>query len=256
MRTTMLRTLGNAIRYLHLEAQLAQSETEFEDYSIALRLLGLLCDGWNGGPGLLNVACAYATGLPHAKYLRRRAEREEFQRLELARCIPDYDYSLEPRLPDRDPTDGRRHSRGAPPRMDTQAIKEAAARLGITEQAIYRRLRQGWTLQEATSEPSRQGSKLYATRFCDLAGQASEGDDPNSISGPDANDARASERFGVWATAEARDSVPGRAGAPGQAALLAPNRRKPPGRVSSAAQRSQVATMRARVQAGALYFGA
>lgn len=103
-----IAVLSNAIHYLHLEAQLTRTRDEFEDFSISLKLLGLLYDGWDGGPGLFNLACAYATGLPHRKYLYRRAERAEFQRLELLRAIPDYDYSQEPRI-GRDPFDGRRH---------------------------------------------------------------------------------------------------------------------------------------------------
>jgi hypothetical protein len=100
--------LSHAIHHLHLEAQIARSREEYEDFSIALKLLGLLCDGWNSGPGLFNLACAYATGLPHQRYLYGRAQRAEFERLELLRAIPDYDYSTEPRM-DRDPMDGRRH---------------------------------------------------------------------------------------------------------------------------------------------------
>jgi hypothetical protein len=252
-----LLILAGAIRHLHLEAQCARSETEFEDYSITLRLLGLLADGWTGGPGLLNVACAYAVGIPHAKYLRRRAERAEFERLELLRAIPDYDYSREPRL-GPDLTDGRRHL-GSVHRGDAEnarAIKEASARVGIAEKTIYRRIREGWTFEKATSEPSRQGSKLYGNQLRNLAGQAIEGDDSISTSGPDANDTPADQRPGDWPAPNRRDFVPSRAGATGQASLLAADRRIPAKSVRSVAQRQQIAGVRARVLQGVSYFGA
>jgi hypothetical protein len=105
-----LTLLTHAIDYTYGESQKrARTREDHEDFTITLRLLGLLRDGWATGPWIFDVACGYAVGLYHKKYLRRRAERAEFERLELLRCIPDYDYSKEPRIADRDPTDGRRH---------------------------------------------------------------------------------------------------------------------------------------------------
>jgi hypothetical protein len=104
-------TLKSAIAYLHREAQLASSEDEHEDFSISLQLLGLLHDGWSGGPGLIDVACGYAVNLPHAKYLQRRAARATFLQQQFLRIIPDYDYSNE-KAPKDDPTDGRKRFYG------------------------------------------------------------------------------------------------------------------------------------------------
>jgi hypothetical protein len=100
-------TLKSAIVYLHSEAQLAQSQNEYEDFSISLKLLGLLHDGWPGGPGILDVACGYLFELSHSKYLHRRLVRADFLHRQLLRCIPDYDSSNE-RPPEDDPTDGRK----------------------------------------------------------------------------------------------------------------------------------------------------
>lgn len=150
---TAALTLDHALVHVWREAQLARSCEEHEDFEIALKLLGLLHRG-RSGPALFNLACALVTGLPSAKYVYRRAERDEFMRLELARCIPDYDYSMEPRIPDRDLADGRRHfgNNFASHGMDTPAIKEAAAKLGISKATIYSRLRRGWTWEQASSE--------------------------------------------------------------------------------------------------------
>lgn len=246
--------LASAIRYLHLEAQVAQSEQEFEDYSIALRFLGLLADGWDG-LGLLNVACAYATGVPHGKFMRRRAEREEFRRMELARAIPDFDYSRLPRL-DRDATDGRRHlgNKFASHGMDTQAIKEAAARLGMTEQAIYRRLKYGWPRERALSEPQRQGRKLYdGTEFCDLARPIGEGDDSIPSSQTLWNITPANQRAGDSSASDRGHPIQARPGPRCPAAVLAIDRRKPPKSVRSAAQRRHAAVA---YHAALAYFGA
>lgn len=245
--------LANAIRYLHLEAQIAESEDEFENFSIALKLLGLLCDGWNGGPGLFNLAVCYSMGVCHAKYLYRRAQRAEFRRLELLASIPDYDYSREPRIPDRDPADGRRHfgnKHGVTARG--QAIKEAAARLGIAERTIRRRLYEGWTWEQAVSEPQRQGRKLYGNQFCNLGSEASAADDTSATRQSDENDSPAGQRSGMWTSAQNRHSIPSRAGAQGEPGMSDPNRRKPPGRVSSVAQ---IRTLK-RAADQVTYFGA
>ncbi len=108
LSATAALTIDHALVHVWREAQLARTCEEHEDFLIALKVLGLLHRG-GSGPGLFNLAVTFVTGLPHAKYLYRRAERAEFQRLELLRGIPDYDYSLEPRIPDCDRTDGRRH---------------------------------------------------------------------------------------------------------------------------------------------------
>jgi hypothetical protein len=99
-------TLKSAIAYLHREAQLAQSQNEYEDFSISLKVLGLLHDGYSG-PGILDMACGYLFDLSHSKYLHRRLVRCDFLHRQLLRCIPDYDASDE-RPPEDDPTDGRR----------------------------------------------------------------------------------------------------------------------------------------------------
>ena len=146
-------TLDHAIVHIYREAQLAQSCEEHENAAITLRLLGLLRDGWSGGPRIFDVACGYAVGLCHAKYLYRKAQRAEFTRLEYLRCIPDYDASTEKPM-ERDPTDGRRHfgNKFAWRGMGTDAIKEASAKLGINKATIYSRLSRGWTWEQASSE--------------------------------------------------------------------------------------------------------
>jgi hypothetical protein len=93
--------------YLHREAQLARSENENEDFSISLRLLALLRDGWSAGPGIFDLACGYAIGLPHSKIFYKRTKRAAFQQQQFLRLIPDYDWSNE-MPPKDDPTDGRR----------------------------------------------------------------------------------------------------------------------------------------------------
>jgi hypothetical protein len=156
---TAALTLDHALVHVWREAQLARTCEEHEDFEIALKLLGLLHRG-RSGPGLFNLACALVTGLPHAKYVYRRAERAEFMRLEMLRCVPDYDYSREPKI-GLDLADGRRHfgNNFASHGMDTQAIKEAAAKLGINKTAIYGRLRRGWTWEQASSETRISGRR-------------------------------------------------------------------------------------------------
>jgi hypothetical protein len=158
---TAALTLDHALVHVWREAQLARSCEEHEDFNIALKLLGLLRDGSSSGD-LFNLACGYAVGLCHARYLRRSAERAESMRLEFLQAIPDYDWSREPRIPDRDPTDGRRHfgNQYASHGMDTPAIKEAAAKLGISKFAIYHRLRRGWTWAQASSETRISGRRI------------------------------------------------------------------------------------------------
>jgi hypothetical protein len=103
--------LEHAICHVYQQAQLTRSENEHEDFTITLRMLALVCDGWPGGPGLFNLACGYATGLAHGKYMHRRDARSALLHQELLRCIPDYDYSNE-MPPEDDPTDGRRQYYG------------------------------------------------------------------------------------------------------------------------------------------------
>jgi hypothetical protein len=103
-----LALFEHAIDYTYGESQKrARTREEHEDFTITLKLLGLLRDGCATGD-LFNLACGYAVGLCHARYLYKRAERSAFMRLEFLRAIPDYDYSTEI-MPDRDPADGRRH---------------------------------------------------------------------------------------------------------------------------------------------------
>jgi hypothetical protein len=104
-----LALLEHAIDYVYGESQKrARTREEHEDFAITLKLLGLLRDGWSTGPAIFDVACGYAVGLCHARYLYKRAERSALMRLEFLRAIPDYDYSTEI-MTDRDPADGRRH---------------------------------------------------------------------------------------------------------------------------------------------------
>jgi hypothetical protein len=249
--------LKHAIDYMYRETQArARTRQEHEDASITLRLLGLLCDGWSTGPRLFDVACGQAMGSPHAKYLRHRDERAEFQRLEFLAAIPDYDYSLEPRIPDRNPTDGRRHlgKRYARRRMNTDAIKEAAARHGLTEQAIYLRLSRGWTWERAISETRQPpGGNRYGNQLRDLAPMAIAGDDSNATSDADADDAAAS--FGPGnrrPTPDDRHFAPRLARAGDRASLFASYRGKPAKRLSSPAQLRTLA----RAANGSAYFGA
>src|SRR6266852_7900398 len=95
-------TLEHAIDYTYsVSLTLARTREDHEDFSIALRLLSLLRDGWATGD-LFNLACAYTGGLCHKKYLRRRAESADFERRELLAIIPEYDVSTEKPI-DRDP---------------------------------------------------------------------------------------------------------------------------------------------------------
>jgi len=154
MRRT--KTLQDSITYLAREAQFAQTREEHENYSIALRLLGLLYDGWNPTPSLFDVACGYVVGLASAKYVHRKARRAAHERRELLRAIPDYDYSTEP-LSDDDPTDGRRHNYGKQlPR--TGVSKHAAI-------AAYSTVRSGEFTSRTTDPPKRVNSPAQLKRI-------------------------------------------------------------------------------------------
>jgi hypothetical protein len=85
--------LESASHHVYDEVQRARTREEHEDFAITLKLLGLLRDGWSTGPAVFDVACGYAVGLCHARYLYKRAERSAFMRL--------YD-SITSRNPDED----------------------------------------------------------------------------------------------------------------------------------------------------------
>ena len=93
--------LDSASRHIYGEAQRARSRDEYENFSISLKLLQLLRDGWATGPSIFDVACGFAVGLCHARYLYRRGERAAFMRKEFLSITPDYDYSRET-VPNRD----------------------------------------------------------------------------------------------------------------------------------------------------------
>ncbi len=251
-----LPLLEHAIDYLWGESQKrARTRQDHEDFTIALRLLSLLRDGWQTGD-LFNLACCYAVGLCHKKYLRRCAERAEFERLELLRCIPDYDWSREPRIAG-DPTDGRRHvgNQYASHGMNTAAIKEAAARLGMTKHAIYRRLRDGWSWEEATSQ-TRQlpGRKPYGNRLRNLATQRISRDESIPSRNPHEDVQAAGERPGDRPTAYDPHSASSRARAADFTAGPVADRRGAPKRLSSPAQARLEARFRAANRE--VYFGA
>jgi hypothetical protein len=103
--------LESASIYLHGEAQLARSENEHEDFSVSIKVLALLREGWSEGPGLFDLACGYAIGLPSSKIFYKRAKRAAFQHQQFLRLIPDYDYSNE-KPPEHDQTDGRKRFYG------------------------------------------------------------------------------------------------------------------------------------------------
>jgi hypothetical protein len=108
MKAVATLMLDRALDYTYRQAQeRSLTANEHEDVAISLKLIGLLRDG-SSGAGVFNLACGMAVGLPHTKYLYRRAERAAFMRRELMSAIPDYDASTE-KIPDYDPTDGRRH---------------------------------------------------------------------------------------------------------------------------------------------------
>jgi hypothetical protein len=111
MDGTAVLTLEHAIVYVYGESKLARSENEYEDFSISIKVLALLRDGWSAGPGLFDLACGYAIGLPHSKVFYKRTKRAEYQHKQFMRLIPDYDYSNET-PPEDDPTDGRRRFYG------------------------------------------------------------------------------------------------------------------------------------------------
>jgi hypothetical protein len=251
-----LALLEHTIDYVYGESQKrARTRQDHEDFAITLRLLGLLCDGWTA-PDLFSLACSYAVGLTHKKYLRRRAERAEFERLELLRCIPDYDWSREPRIAD-DPTNGRRHfgNQYASHGMNTLAIKEAAARLGMTNHAIYTRLRNGWSWEEATSQTRQPpGRKHYGNRFRNLATQRISEDESIPSRNPHEDVQAAGERFGDRPTAYDRHSASSRARATDFTAGPVTDRRGAPKRLSSPAQARLEARFRAAQRE--VYFGA
>jgi len=103
--------LESASKYLHLEAQLARSENEYEDFSISIKVLALLREGWSAGPGIFDLACGYAIGLPSSKIFHKRAKRAAFQQQQFLRLIPDYDASRGI-VPEHDQTDGRKRFYG------------------------------------------------------------------------------------------------------------------------------------------------
>ena len=77
--------------YLHSFREDCQTQDEYEDLCISLRLLGavlrkeaVMCDPFT-------LACYMAVGCCPAKYLKRRAERDAFEEREVSRAIPDYD---------------------------------------------------------------------------------------------------------------------------------------------------------------------
>ncbi len=219
--------LESASRYVYGKAQRARSLEEHEDFSITLKLLQLLREGWASRPRIFDVACGFAVGLCHARYLHRRGERAAFMRKEFLSITPDYDYSRET-VPNRDPADGRRHfgnqyaSRG----MDTRAIKEAAARLGITAGAIYTRLSNGWTWERAISEPRRpRGRKPYGRAFCSVDAATVAGHDSGPTGSTHEDDTPADLGFRDFPGADDRNPVPNRARAAGYAALPVADRR-------------------------------
>ena len=256
--TDALTLLTHAIDYTYGESQKrARTRQEHEDTEITLRLLGLLRDGWSTGPAIFDVACGYAVGLCHARYLFKRAERAAWMHREFLSITPDYDYSKEPLPDNRDPADGRRHygnkpgSRG----MDTRAITEAAARLGITTYAIYGRLRNGWSWEEATSQTRQPpGRKPYGNRLRNLATQRISEDESIPSRYPHEDVEAAGERFGDRPTTYDRHSASSRAGAPDFTARPGTDRRGAPKRLSSPAQARLEARFRAANRE--VYFGA
>lgn len=251
--------LESACKYVYGEAQRAHDNEEHEDFSITLKLLELLRDGWASRPGIFDVACGFAVGLCHSRYLWRRGERAAFMRREFLSITPDYDYSKET-LPNRDPADGRRHygnqygSRG----MHTRAIKEAADGLGITTHSIYTRLRNGWTWERAISETRQRAErKPHGHQFRNLAPQkvAQHDSVPSCI--PNEDLPRAGERFGDIPNADDRYPASNLTRAAGYAALpLADRRGARKKRISSPAQVRREKLFRAANRATATYFGA
>jgi hypothetical protein len=105
MDNAAVLTLEHAIVHVHRAGKLARNCDEHDDIAITLKLLGLLREGWTTGRGLFDLACGYAVGLPHKKYVHRREARRAYLHQQFLRLIPDYDYSR-PETPDCDPTDG------------------------------------------------------------------------------------------------------------------------------------------------------
>jgi len=252
MQSGAVAILESVSRYVYGEAQRAHDREEHEDFSITLKLLQLLREGWKSGPDIFSLACSYAVGLCHARYLYKRAERAAFERRELLSITPDYDYSKEP-LPDRDPSDGRRRYYGKSGGIENaRAIKEAAARLGITRNAIYYRLRRGWTWERATSKTAHQ--------FRSVAAQRSSRHDAGSTSSTHEDYTPADFGLGDFPKSDGRHPVPNRARTASHAALPVADRRgTAKKRMDSPAQaqrneRSRVLNRTARERAA--YFGA
>jgi hypothetical protein len=253
--TDALTLLTHAIDYTYGESQKrARTRQDHEDFAITLQLLGLLCDGWTA-PDLFSLACSYAVGLTHKKYLRRKAERAEFEHLQLLRCIPDYDWSREPRIPDRDPTDGRRHNATDRATDKGRAIKETAARLGMTKSSIYGRLRNGWSWDEATSQTRQPpGRKPYGNRLRNLATQRNAQHDSITSCDPNEDIEAAGERFGDRPTTYDRHPASSLARFADYTTVPVADRRGAPKRLSSPAQERLLERSRAAVRA--VYFGA
>lgn len=210
------RLLESATRFVHLEAQQARTREEHEDYSITLRLLQLLREGWETSH-IFDVACGFAVGLCHARYLYKRAERAALMRREFLSITPDYDHSTET-SPDRDPADGRRKVYAKARAVENaRAIKEAATKLGITTNTIYSRLKRGWSWERATSETAYQ--------FRNLDAQGSSRHDPESTSSAHENDTPADFGLGDFPKSDGRHPVPTGARAESFAAMSVADRR-------------------------------
>ena len=64
--------LADVTRYIHGEGQKARTQDEHEDFTVALRILKAIREGWTEP---VNVAYYYTFGLHPDKYRRKRLER-------------------------------------------------------------------------------------------------------------------------------------------------------------------------------------
>jgi hypothetical protein len=252
--------LNNVIDYVWVEAQEAQTRDQHEDFSITLRLLKCVREGWTGN--LVNMAWCYAVGVSPAKYLTRKAERAAFERDELAKlaaaCIPDYDASIgRPPYGSAKPFKGKRDS---PTQRKHYCRRLVMERITIEHGCLRETLECGhffMPIDRLRLSSFRHCNEclnletLHGNRLCNLAPTSIAGDDTNPTRGTNEDDATADIRFGNRAGADHGHSSPRSVRAAGLSQLSLTYRRSPPKRISSPAQKRQLARIAQATYCGA-----
>ena len=237
--------LNNVIQYVWVEAQGFQTRDEHEDFSITLRLLECVREGWTGN--LFNMACCYAVGLQPAKYLKRKAERAAFERDELAACIPDYDGSIgRPPYGSAKPFEGKRDS---PTQRKHYCRRLVMERITIERGRLRGRLCETLECGHLFMPVDRLRlssfrrcneclnlETLHGNQLCNLAPAPIEGDDTNPTRGANEHYAATDIRFRNRAGADHKHSSARSERPAGLSQLSLTYRRSPPKRISSPAK--------------------